>query len=344
MDLNFIFKSPDHLRYENGNHVSGPHGGAARAIKVETNASGEETYSVTIYNLDGNHAVWQNNVQMASKPMKIVKKTNEKIVLRGYGQDMMGGQFSDYGLTVHFLERQVSKCVLHMYDRAVDIEYLKGEEDFKSEPEFVVLSRRANAQYQSENVTDGRQLLSQIYRTIKHDPIQLQNVKDFSSLGVSFLMMLDQGLSDDIDALQTMASIGYLCISKAIENDSSNINLYKDRLLMLRVGHEPFTFTVISALKLNSRGLMSFEASMSSFAARDAIYKMEIADLELHPPLYKQIPYFRERKIEFDEMIARQFFKPEISVDKIVESGRQNHKRLLDYLTNRVIVEGNVDF
>lgn len=37
MLLNFIFKSSDHLRYENGEHVSGPHGGARRAVKVEPN-------------------------------------------------------------------------------------------------------------------------------------------------------------------------------------------------------------------------------------------------------------------------------------------------------------------
>ena len=33
MDLNFVFKSSDHLRYENGKHVSGPHGGAGRAVQ-----------------------------------------------------------------------------------------------------------------------------------------------------------------------------------------------------------------------------------------------------------------------------------------------------------------------
>src|SRR5690606_39808057 len=99
-----------------------------------------------------------------------------------------------------------------------------------------------------ERVTDGRQLLIQIYRSVKSDPGQLRNVKDFSSLGTSFLMMLDQNLSDDIDTLQMMASVSYLCISKAIENDNTNLNSYMDRLLMLRVGNEPFSYTVMHAL------------------------------------------------------------------------------------------------
>lgn len=128
MSLNFIFKSYDHLRYENGRHVSGPHGGANRAVKVEPNISGGEGYTVTVYNLDGNHPVWQNNVQMSPKQMKVIQQTNDKIVLRGYGRDSLGSSFADYGLTVHMNNGEIEKCILHMFDRNVDIEYLKEKE------------------------------------------------------------------------------------------------------------------------------------------------------------------------------------------------------------------------
>lgn len=128
MILNFIFKSYDHLRYENGRHVSGPHGGANRAVKVEPNISGREGYTVTVYNLDGNHPVWQNNVQMSPKQMKVIQQTNDKIVLRGYGRDTLGSSFADYGLTVHMKNGAIEKCILHMFDRNVDIEYLKTKE------------------------------------------------------------------------------------------------------------------------------------------------------------------------------------------------------------------------
>jgi hypothetical protein len=46
MNINFVFKSPDHLRYENGKHVSGPNGGAARAVQVEPNVNGCEGYNI----------------------------------------------------------------------------------------------------------------------------------------------------------------------------------------------------------------------------------------------------------------------------------------------------------
>ncbi|WP_157209259.1 hypothetical protein [Mariniflexile maritimum] len=120
MKLDFLFKSSDHLRYENGNHVSGPHGGAPRAIKVEPNISGREGFTVTMFNTDG-----QNVVQMAPKQMKIIQQNNDKIVLRGYGYDNMGSSFADYGLSIHFGNGKVDKCILHMHDRGVDIEYLK---------------------------------------------------------------------------------------------------------------------------------------------------------------------------------------------------------------------------
>lgn len=125
MNLEFIFKSSDHLRYENGIHISGPHGGARRAVKVEPNISGNEGQSVTMYNLDGNHPVWQNNVQMATKQMKVIEETDNKIILRGYGRDSMGASFADYGLTIYYEDAEVVKCILHMHDRNVDIEYLQ---------------------------------------------------------------------------------------------------------------------------------------------------------------------------------------------------------------------------
>lgn len=358
MNLDFVLKSPDHLRYENGKHVSGPHGGAGRAVKVEPNVNGCEGYDiesgdgyiVTVFNLDGNHPLWQNNVQMTPKPMRIISQSSDKIILRGYPTRAMSPfgwidfDGSDYGLTINIKNGQIENCILHMHDRNVDIEYLKGEiSQISAEPEIVSLAKRANAQYQQERVTDGRQLLIQIYRSVKSDPGQLQNVTDFSSLGTSFLMMLDQNLSDDIDTLQMMASISYLCISKAIENDSTNLNLYKDRLLMLRMGHDPFKYTVMSALNLGG-DFFSMSMGMSDLEARDAIYKMEIADLELHPQLYRQVSFFKERKDEFDEMIGRQFFMPEKTLDNVIKSGVENHKRLLDYLENRVINEEDVDF
>ncbi len=124
------FESSDHIRYENGVHKSGPHSGAARAVKVEPHIEGKAGYSVTVYNLDGAHPLWGNNIQMAPKQMKVISTNENKTVLRGYGADprAMGdpaGKFSNYGISIHHPGNEIEKIVLHMHDRGVDIEYLQ---------------------------------------------------------------------------------------------------------------------------------------------------------------------------------------------------------------------------
>ena len=88
-------------------------------VKVEPNISGNEGCTVTMFNTDG-----QRVVQMAPKQMKVIQQSADKIILRGYGHDMMGSSFADYGLTIHYNNGQVTKCILHMHERNVDIEYM----------------------------------------------------------------------------------------------------------------------------------------------------------------------------------------------------------------------------
>lgn len=342
MNLNFIFKSSDHLRYENGKHVSGPHGGANRAIKVEPNISGGDGYTVTLYNLDGNHPVWQNNVQMAPKQMKLIQATENKIILRGYGHDAMGSSFADYGLTIHLSNKEIDKCVLHMHDRNVDVEYIKATTSTTNEPELVDIARKAIHIYEKDNA-QSRQLLISVYRSVRQDASQLKNVIDYASVGKAFLFMLMENLSDDIDNLQMMASVSYLCLSKAIEVDKANVQVYIDRLLLLHLGHEPLKYTVMSALGLGSNPF-GMSGQMAPLNARDAIYRMEIADFDLNPVIYNQIAFFNKRKTELDGMITREFFLPEKTKAEVVKKGIENHRQLQEYLVNRILDEGDVDF
>lgn len=348
---NIQFLSDDHIRYQNGqiavtasSDSNGHNKGANRGIQIEPNINGGEGYTVTIFNMDGNHPLWGNNVQMAPKQMKLISVENQKIVLRGFGHDAMGNSFADYGISIYHNGKEPTKIKLHMHDRNVDLEYFKSSKEVKKEPEIVKLAKQAATRYQNENQSGARSFLVQIYRSVKSDPKQLNQVTDFENLGKAFLLMLDQKLSDDIDTLQMMVSVGYLCISKAIEKDNQNFNLFKDRLLLLRMGHEPFKYTVMSALNLNAGGLMSFSMGNSDLKARDAIYKMEIADIESNPILYQQVDLFRERRNEFDQKIARQFFMPEKTKENIINTGIDNHKKLFEYLENRVLLEGDVEF
>lgn len=142
MNLNFVFKSSDHLKYQNGRHISGPHGGAARAVKVEPNIIGCEGYNieggigyiVTIYNIEGNHPVWNSNIQMAPKPMKIITQSLEKVVLRGFLTEAMSPfgwidfNGEDFGLSIIYKNEIVDKCILHLHDSNTEIEYIKSDD------------------------------------------------------------------------------------------------------------------------------------------------------------------------------------------------------------------------
>jgi hypothetical protein len=187
--------------------------------------------------------------------------------------------------------------------------------------------------------------LIQIYRSVKSNPQQLKDVSDFESLARAFLFMLDPKLSDDIDSLQMMASVGYLCVSKAIAHTPNNIHLYADRLLLLKIGHAPISYTVMSALNI-ARKLLDWASSVTPpwMLARNAIYKMQISDLELHPQLYQQVALFKEMKDDFNKMIERQFFMPEKTLDNVIKSGIESHKKLLEYIENKVIEENDMDF
>ncbi len=120
---NLQFHSTDHIRFQNGLDVSGHNKGCNRGIEIINHPDVEDAFLVTIYNLDGNHPVWGDNVQMAPKRMRIVYNSNNVIKLQGFGYDRMGTPFSDYGLSIYSENNLITKIVLHMIDRSIDIEY-----------------------------------------------------------------------------------------------------------------------------------------------------------------------------------------------------------------------------
>lgn len=127
-DLKFI--SDDHTRIENGKATTANNKGAWRGIRVTT--SDNATFTTTMYNMNENHPIWGDNIQMAPKQMKLIADNNEKIILRGFGTDAMGASFSDYGLTLHKTNKSIDKVTLHMFDRNVDIIYTKATQTISS--------------------------------------------------------------------------------------------------------------------------------------------------------------------------------------------------------------------
>ena len=119
------FDTSDHIRFQNGQDVSGHNYGANRRFIIEKNIEGGEGYTVTMYNLDGLHPLWQNNIQMAPKRMRIVSVNDNIVELRGYGVDMLGSSFSDYGVVLLIDNKAISRIQLNMFDRNICIVYVK---------------------------------------------------------------------------------------------------------------------------------------------------------------------------------------------------------------------------
>ena len=116
------FDTSDHIRFHNGKDVSGHNYGCNRRFVIEKNIEGGEGYTVTMYNLD---PLWQNNIQMAPKRMRIVSVNDNIVEMRGYGVDMLGSSFSDYGVVLLIDNRVISRIQLNMYDRNICIVYVK---------------------------------------------------------------------------------------------------------------------------------------------------------------------------------------------------------------------------
>lgn len=126
----FQFLSDDHTRIENGRPTSANNKGAWRGLKIKT--SDNQTFFVTIYNINEKHPVWGDNIQMAEKRMQVIEDNNDKTVLRGFGADAIGSSFANYGLTLHKSNNIVNKATLHMYDRHIDIVYKKADDKIQS--------------------------------------------------------------------------------------------------------------------------------------------------------------------------------------------------------------------
>lgn len=125
LDLSdYKFLSDNHIRSTNGIPSGNNNKGAWRGIRIIN--EGGDNYQVLIYNMVGNHPVWGDNLQMAPKQMKIIRKSQKEIFLQGYGEDIFGNSFSDYALTLNLGHNDIDTIILHMLDRDVEILYLKG--------------------------------------------------------------------------------------------------------------------------------------------------------------------------------------------------------------------------
>ena len=208
----FVFESNQHQRYENGNPVKGLQE-CPRTVKVEKNVNGcsgyqlksGDGYIVRMINGD------TGQPQMSAKPMRVIKSTANVVTLRGYmvsAQTPFGFQdvdMTDYGLTVSLKDGKVVKCILHMYDRNVDIEYRKVPTGTSSKSSASVKKEFTETElYVSQALAqlgvgnDGDAVYHPLYkawRSFQNNPSQLKKIINTGEFGKGMMVFLKSSRS-----------------------------------------------------------------------------------------------------------------------------------------------------
>lgn len=353
---NFNFDSTCHQRYESSQPVKGLQV-CSRYIKIRKNINGCSGYQLKAG--DGYILIATNGdtgqPQFAPKPMRVVKFSDTEVLLKGYcvsAQTPFGWQevdLSDYGFSIILDKGSVSKCILHMYDRNLELEYMVNSDTAKNsavnvaskivETECLVVE----ALNQLAIGNDGDATYHPLYKawcSYRNNPDQLKNIKDFGRYGMGLMIFLSYGTISDIDDKQQLVSVAYLFISKAIKQNTNNVNLFKNRLILMITNHEAFEYTVSSVVNKDQD---IFSMNLMPFEARDAIFKMEYADLSSNKALLS-IDMLVSKYQDLQNKINSGFFGQGKTSASIISTGNNLHEQILKYIENKVINEGDIEF
>lgn len=127
---NIYFISSDHIRFNNDKWSGGNNKGCMRVIAIKPDTDYENSYFVTVYNLNDLHPFWGNNIQIAPKRMRIISSDEKHIILRGFGPDPMLANRppqiqKNYGITIHLIKNDIDHISYYYYDRNVRIDFKK---------------------------------------------------------------------------------------------------------------------------------------------------------------------------------------------------------------------------
>ena len=180
--------------------------------------------------------------------------------------------------------------------------------------------------------------LYKAWRSFQNNPGQLKKIINAGSFGKGMMIFLSYGTVTDIDYKQQLASIAYLFLSLAIQNNQNDANLILTRLLVMQNNREAFEYTVSSVVN-KDEGMMFM--NMNPFKARDAIFKMEYADLSKDSHLLS-VDIFTQAYLR--SKIQSGFFGQNKSELSIITEGKNLHKEVTEYLVNKILEENDIDF
>ena len=245
----FVFKSNCHQRYEGAYPKMGLQE-CLRTVSVVKNTNGcsgyqlqpGDGYIVKIFNDDA------GKPNMADKPMRVVRKTDTSVELRGYkvnAQTPFGWQeidLADYGLLVHYENGKICKCVLHMYDRNTFIEYRTQSNDpLKSVSsnngaseceEYAKLAREAAA---NGNTSSAQQYGLKALNSIIANPSQLKCIANVDSLALALGKMMEGDHFRDNDSIKRAVGLTYYMLCKAIAQTNKHLTKIQTSVMYMQI-------------------------------------------------------------------------------------------------------------
>lgn len=294
----FTFKSNCHQRYENNVPVNGLQK-CIRSIIVVKNTNGCSGYKLEPY-IGYIIKIFNDDMgipNMSDKPMKIIRKTENMVELRGFPIEAMsplGWQKvdnSNYGLVVYYKNGNVEKCILHMYERNTYIEYRKTndtEDVVKSNTDKTQkivdaatiglhAAEQGNRQIEQENLINLFNLTQNKSSQLLHIPTDKYNL-----VGSGFCLLLEYPQAKyNEEIYRAIANYAFFCISKAIENEPNNKTLHLMRTSVVAQTRECFFYTVAKALKVPDSNPFDIRLSAPLIVrTNDYIYAMGKFDFE----------------------------------------------------------------
>ena len=342
----FVFKSNCHQRYEGAYPKMGLQE-CLRTVSVVKNTNGcsgyqllpGDGYIIKIFNDDA------GKPNMADKPMRVVRKTDTSVELRGYkvnAQTPFGWQeidLADYGLLVHYENGKVCKCVLHMYDRNTFIEYrTQSNEPLKSVSsnhgtneceEYAKLARKAAA---NGNTSSAQQYGLKALNSIIANPSQLKSIANVDTLALALGKMMEGDHFRDNDSIKRAVGLTYYMLCKAIDqNKQHDPYLFVYRFSVIWEYNQVFyhLFAHSEGTSYNPNPYDIF--GQSSTAVYDHhMQGMQMGDMLQEPRVARLDPALGNI---FNQMYARYRTTPS---EQIISLGNKYHKQVYDYLCNKI--------
>lgn len=342
----FVFKSNCHQRYEGAYPKMGLQE-CLRTVSVVKNTNGcsgyqlqpGDGYIIKIFNDDA------GKPNMADKPMRVVRKTDTSVELRGYkvnAQTPFGWQeidLADYGLLVHYENGKVCKCVLHMYDRNTFIEYrTQSNEPLKSVSsnhgtneceEYAKLAREAAA---NGNTSSAQQYGLKALNSIIANPSQLKSIANVDTLALALGKMMEGDHFRDNDSIKRAVGLTYYMLCKAIDqNKQHDPYLFVYRFSVIWEYNQVFyhLFAHSEGTNYNPNPYDIF--GQSSTAVYDHhMQGMQMGDMLQEPRIARLDPALGNI---FNQMYAQYRTTPS---EQIISLGNKYHKQVYDYLCRKV--------